>query len=370
MRIAINALLADNLSGTGKYTTELIKHLALIDKKNQYFIFVPNKNIFNFLVDKDNFNLIPIEYKDKKRLVWEQAILPFKLKLLRADILHSPAFIAPILNFTPSVITIHDMVFKRFPWTLSDDRRKYYDYFIPKSIKTAKKIISVSEFTKAELIRYFPEIESKIIVTHEGVNLTLQKVIDGSMEKQVIDKYKLSTGYILTVGTIEPRKNISRLIDAYYCLVKEQNIKEKLVIVGRQGWKCDDVMLKAKVPELTGKVIFTNYIDQAELEILYSCAKIFILPSLYEGFGLPLLEAMSYRLPVITASVSTMPEIAKDAAIYVNPYNRRELKNAIANLLTDETSRFQLSLKSQERIKKFDWINTAEKTLKVYKQMV
>jgi len=368
MRIAINALLANNLSGTGKYSKQLIKHLARIDEKNEYIIFAPVGNYFDCLDKNDNFRIIKIPFKDKKRLVWEQFILPLRTKFLHADLLHSLTFVSPYFNLVPSVVTIHDMAFRKHAWTISKDRSHYYDFFIPRSIKTANRIIAVSEFTKTEIVKSFPGKGSFVSVTPEGIDNFFQGKLDDSKTPAILDKYKLKPGFILSVGTIEPRKNYARLLDAYHMLVKKKNIKEKLVIVGRMGWDFDEIQELSENNELKDRVVFPGFITPEELAAFYSQATIFVLPSLYEGFGLPILEAMTFGLPLITSNISALPEVAGDAAIFVNPYNRREIANAMFRLLRDETLKSALSSKSLERVKYFNWKTTAIKTLQVYKE--
>jgi len=368
MRIAINALLAGNLSGTGKYTTHLIKHLSKIDQNNEYIIFVPADESLDFLADKENFKRIKIPYRDRRRLIWEQTILPLKVKRLKADLLHPPAFISPFINIVPSVITVHDMAFKRHPWTIAEDRKRYYDRLIPRSIKNADTIIAVSEFTRSEIIKYFPDSKRKIRVTLEGVDKFFLPAADESMIKTTLRKYNLEEGFILSVGTIEPRKNFLRLLDAYERLVKEQGIEEKLVIVGRMGWGCEDLIEKTKRKELKGRVVMPGFVSPQELSAIYQGASIFVLPSLYEGFGLPILEAMAFGLPVITSRISALPEVAGGAALLVNPYSRREIANAILKFLKDEELCRLYSVKSSKRVEDFDWNETAAKTIEIYRE--
>lgn len=375
MKLSWNTmLLNNNLSGIGKYIENVL--LNIDDDSLSVVLFGHddyNYNILNkkFIVDV-NYSSNIIGKNKLIRVLWEQFILPFKTKKYKSDILHCPAHVIPIFNFTKTIVTVHDLAFKLFPSTYKYLNRVYLNWFVPLSVKKANVIIAVSKNTKNDIIKEYNIKPEKIKVVYNGVDEKFRRVKNDQMLNKIRVKYNLPNKFILYLGTLEPRKNINRLILAYkkYLINKANNDAVKLVIAGGKGWLYNSIFALVKEEKLDSHVIFTGYIDDSDIVYLYNLASIFIYPSLYEGFGLPPLEAMACGTPVITSNVSSLPEVVGDAAIKIDPYNIDELTDAITNVLSNSNLQRELIEKGIKRAKQFSWKNTAEETLKVYREVL
>jgi len=369
MKIIINALGPSKIkAGIGNYITNLISELSRIDQKNSYIIFASSENKAFYETENKHFQVTDIGLMGKNkfsRIIWEQLVLPFKLISLKADILFSPGFVCPFIKPIKYVTVIHDMTFFSHPQVHTFFKKIYFPIMIKHSLKNSEKIISVSYNTKKEIMKYSNIQENNIIVTHLSANKFPQNKV--SDEKELLaEKYKIQTEYLLFVGMIEPRKNITLIIEA---LGKISDKKIKLVVVGKKGWMVDELFEMIKLKGIEDRIIFTGFIDDDELEIFYKNAKVFLYPSLYEGFGIPVLEAMSAGCPVITSNISSLPEVAGDAAILINPQKQSELTDSINRLLENSKLRTELITKGFENVKKFSWEKTAEQTLKVFENI-
>ncbi|MBL7085956.1 MAG: glycosyltransferase family 4 protein [Candidatus Cloacimonetes bacterium] len=368
MIIAINALGPSRFkAGIGNYVVNIITKLAKLDKKNKYIIYTSKKNADFFQSDNINFNVKDIGFFSKNRMLrifWEQFLLPISLIKNNVDLLHSPGFVCPIIKTCKSVITIHDMTFFSHPKVHTWFKRIYFPIMIYLSSKVCNKIISVSNYTTNETKKYLKISGQKIITIHESFNESLLQVKD--YKENSYNKYSIDSDYLLFVGTLEPRKNIKSIILSLD-KIKNQNIK--LVIVGKKGWMYKEMFSLIQNLKLENRIIFTGYVPDNELGLLFENAKIFIYPSLFEGFGIPILEAMYFNCPVITSNLSSMPEVAGKAAVLVDPYNISELVDAINNILSSKGYRQKLIQEGRKNIKKFSWEKTAKKTLKVYESL-
>jgi glycosyltransferase involved in cell wall biosynthesis len=237
------------------------------------------------------------------------------------------------------------------------------------SARKASKIIAISENTKKDIIDYFGIDEEKIRVIYLGVDRQFSPQPDMD-EVGVLSKYNLPSGYILSVGTLEPRKNLIRLINAYKMVASSGEPVPKLVIVGGQGWGDEELGKVVRESGLIDLVILTGYVPDEDLPALYRNTTVFVYPSLYEGFGLPPLEAMACGTPVITSNVSSLPEVVGDAAILIDPYNTTEIAQAIASVLKDKELRERLRMNGLARSNLFSWDKTARETLKLYQEVI
>jgi glycosyltransferase involved in cell wall biosynthesis len=237
------------------------------------------------------------------------------------------------------------------------------------SARKASKIIAISENTKKDIIDYFRIDEEKIRVIYLGVDRQFSPQPDTN-EVGVLSKYNLPRGYILSVGTLEPRKNILRLINAYKMVASTGEPVPKLVIVGGQGWRNEDLGKLVRESGLADRVVLVGYVPDEDLPTLYRNAAVFVYPSLYEGFGLPPLEAMACGTPVITSNISSIPEVVGDAAILIDPYNTTEIAQAIASVLNNKELRDRLKMNGLVRSNLFSWDKTARETLKLYQEVI
>lgn len=357
------------LTGIGNYVYNLINELSKIDKEDIYLINYEKNNLFpelNKIIIKNPFEKFP-----KKPFYFWHLYLNYYLnkKKLDLDIIHSPENASLFVKLTnqKKIITVYDVISLYFPKTFTKITVFRYKLLFSKTIKTSDKIITVSHHTKQDIMKYFKIPEDKIKVIYEAANGNYKPLKEDEVNK-IRQKYNLNYPFILYVGTLEPRKNIPTLLKAYYKL-KKQGIKHKLVITGKRGWKYKSIFETIEKLNLQKDVIFTGYVPDEDLPGLYNAADLFVYPSLYEGFGLPPLEAMACGTPVITSNTSSLPEVVGDAGIMVNPYNVDELANAMYEVLTNDGLREELSKKGLERAKLFSWKKCAKEHLKVYEEV-
>ncbi|MFC1511043.1 glycosyltransferase family 4 protein [Candidatus Margulisiibacteriota bacterium] len=340
MRIGIDISLATkDKAGIGSYADNLAGALAELDKANQYFLYSHSASHLN-------------------RHLWFQSLLPLSLQKDEIDVFHGTNFMSPFLSSVSSVITIHDLSFLLYPESQPLIRRLYRK-LLPLSVKGARKIIVPSQIVKDEVIKYYGVAGSKIAVTPEGVSSEFKVVGDKDKLSSVRQRYGLPEKFILYVGTLEPRKNVAKLIEAFRML-KDKEPGIKLVIVGKKGW------LFQKMAEQD--VIFTGYVPAKDLPAVYNLAEVFVFPSLYEGFGLPVLEAMACGVPVVTSNVSSLPEVAGEAALLANPNSAEAIAEQVLKLLKDPSLRESMINKGLARAKLFTWEKCARETLKVYQE--
>ncbi|MDP2671086.1 MAG: glycosyltransferase family 1 protein [bacterium] len=364
MKIGIDAsrISIDEKSGTENYSLNLIKALAKIDSKNHYQLYFNHDPKF-FELPETNFasKIIPA------RKFWTQGRLAAELVLNPVDLLFVPAHTIPILRRPglKTVVTIHDLgaeylaAYHKFP------DRIYLNWSTAFVANYASHIIAVSEATKKDLVREFKVKEERISVVYEGVDRNFFKKSQPEQVDQVRKKYGLKKPYFLFVGTIQPRKNLFNLIQAF----SEARVEADLVIAGKPGWLFKEIYEAPKKFGIEEKVKFLGFTPTEDLPALYSGALSFVFPSLYEGFGLPLLEAMACACPVLTSNQSSLPEVVGRAGLLVNPRSSKEIAQAIEKLFKDKHLRESLSQKGQERTQNFSWEKTARETLAVLEKV-
>lgn len=302
--------------------------------------------------------------------LWSQLFLPLELYLHRTiDVFFSPAHYAPRFCPVPFVVTIHDLSYFYFQEEfLKKDLYKLINW-TKYAVEKAQKIIAVSKTTKKDIVKFYPKTESKIEVIYNG----FEKNINASSKltfKSISEKYNvIKETYILYVGTLQPRKNVPVLIKAFKQF-KEQNSEFKLVLVGKKGWLYDQIYQEVADSQLTDSVIFTGYVPDDELCILYQNAFCFVLPSLYEGFGVPVLEAMSFGCPVISSFASSLPEVGGEAAMYFDPKSVEGLVDDLSDLKKDSKLKTSLIKRGKERVKLFSWEKTGKETLDIISKAV
>ncbi len=290
----------------------------------------------------------------------------------KADITHFFNYIVPPFVHGKKVVTVHDMVYKAFPETVRGRTRFMLNTGLKRSMKRADIIVTDSEFSKSEIIKYFPQHEKKIRVVPCGTDLERFRPCRDS---QRISEVKHSLGiegeYFLYLGTIEPRKNLERLITAYGHLADKLGEKVPLlVLAGGKGWLNDGIYSRVKAMELEKKVLFTEYVPSDDLTPLMCGALAFVFPSIYEGFGMPPLEAMACGVPVLTSSEASLPEVTGDCAVICDAYSVKSIANGLYRLCSDSKLRKELSLKGIKRAEKFTWQRSAEILYNVYKELL
>lgn len=368
MRIGINTLVAvpGGIGGTQTYLQNLIENLAKIDKENEYFLFVAPWNENLFKIKQKNFKKLICNIPSKPlflRVLYEQIILPILAWQNKIDVFHAPANVLPFIFLRPLVLTIHDYCAFTVPELIPSVLRYYWKITLKLSARRAHFIISVSQSAKEAIANYLNVSKKKIKVIYHGSEQLLLKTVPTQ------NKHNGDIPYILWVGKMYTHKNLVRLLHAYNKLIKTKHIKHQLVICGMKSWGYTCFAKTVKELNLQHKIVFKGYIPHSELKPIYTNASLFVFPSLIETFGLPILEAMSCGIPVITSNYGAMAEVAGDAALSVDPYNIDEIAEAMYKVLTDQKLKEDLIKKGLERAKQFSWEKTAKETLEVYKEV-
>lgn len=360
-----------NKSGIGVYAYELTKRLQSFKELEL------EGDIFNFL----NRNSIPTEIEElniKKnicrffhyevyRRMW--GFLPIKYNSFfreHADIYQFFNFVVPPKISGKVITTIHDLTYILYPETMKETNRKRLEKDMRITVKRADYIITVSENSKRDIIKYLGVDESKIDVVYNGVDETYKEILGKERIDAVKSKYSIEGKYLLYLGTLEPRKNIETIIRAYNCFKKVDKNNIKLVLAGKKGWLYDSIFKLVEEFGLEEKVIFTDYVDDNDKAALYQGAEIFLFPSLYEGFGIPVIEAMASKTPVITSSSSSLPEVAGDAAIITEPLDYKMISASIERILNDNGLREKMIAEGVKQADKFNWDVSAEKLKNIY----
>jgi glycosyltransferase involved in cell wall biosynthesis len=297
--------------------------------------------------------------------VWSAWTFPRALRQDGVEVAHVQYTIPPFMP-CPTVTTIQDISFKRFPRFFGLKDRLILDLGVRWARSAAARIIVPSEHTKKEIVQLYRVDPDKISVIHLGVDRRFEPVDRDQARQIAAERYGIRSPYVLTVGVIQPRKNLGRLLDGFAGLKGIRQTNHKLVIVGKPGWKETNLQRRIDELGLGEDVIFTGYVPREDLPALYSGADAFVYPSVYEGFGLPPLEAMACGTPVITGNRSSLPEVVGEAGIMVDPYDAEAFARAMANVLSSESLRNEMSALGIARAAKFTWDETARETLEVY----
>jgi glycosyltransferase involved in cell wall biosynthesis len=306
------------------------------------------------------------ELRTDQRLRWQQYGLPRRARTADVDLLHVTGFDAPLWKPRPVVLTVHDLIGLLFPANLPPVSRFYWSRWLPRTIRWADRIIAVSEHTRTDLNRVLGIPPQRIKVIHNGVDEEFQPLQNPNALETVRQRYRLPTALILYLGTLEPRKGVGTLIAAYGTLAEE--IPHDLVIAGKRGWYTAPLFRQVETLGLGQRVHFTGYIPEDDLPALYNLAQLFVYPSRYEGFGLPVLEAMACGLPVICTNAASLPEIVGDAALLVPPDDAEALAAAMRRTLNDIVLEAEMVARGLELARRFTWEKTAQKTVQAYEE--
>jgi glycosyltransferase involved in cell wall biosynthesis len=372
MRIGIDATaLPPQPVGAGNYIIQLIRALTALDSENEFVIFAGQRgpSLIN-LPEKPTLEWILLPDRNPGvRLIWEQTYFSRLIRDSEVDLLHSLHYTRPLRLSCASVVTYHDMTFFLYPELHTRTKRFFFPLAIRSSANRANFLIAISESTRQDAIRLLNLSPERVITIQHGVDPSFRPLKDVELKKRITVKYQLPDKFILYVGLIEPRKNLPLLIKAYKKLV-DDGTEHYLVLAGRYGWMFDEVLQQIEKLCLTDKVILTGYVDQIDLPMVYNLSDLFVYPTLYEGFGLPALEAMACGIPVITTEVSSLPEIVGEAGILVPPNDAEELFRGMKTVLQDEELRLNLARRGTEQAAKFTWERTARSTLEVYQRAI
>lgn len=352
--------------GISEYAFELLSKFKEMQNA-EFWIYLKDAPLSHMPKESKNWKYIII----KPRKFWTQVGLPLYLFTHnpKPDVFFTPSHYAPRFSPVPTVIAIMDVAYLKFPELFASKDLYQLKEWTKYSAHNAKKIFTISESSKSDIIKEYQALPEDVIVTYPGIKGKLMDNAELTMEN-LEKKFHISKHYILFVGTIQPRKNIARLIEAFATVL--QNTKKKdvdLVIVGKKGWQYEDILEAPEKFHVSDHVKFLDFVSDEDLPSLYANALCYVLPSLYEGFGLPVLEAMKFDCPVITSNVSSMPEAGGDAALYVDPTDVSDIAQKIVSLIDNEKLRKELIEKGQKQIKKFSWEKTAKETLAVLEKI-
>ncbi len=371
MKIGIDARFFGSIGkGLGRYTQKLVEYLEQIDRENQYVVFLRQENFDEYIPKNPNFKKVLADYR------WysfsEQFNMPLLLRKYNLDLVHFPHFNVPLFYRKPFIITVHDLILLHFPTVRATTHNKIFYWLkflayrltISRALKKANHVVTVSEFTKNDILSCYKISKNKISVTYEACEnscLAFRKN-DG----QILDKYGIMNQYFLYVGNAYPHKNLENLLLAFAAYQKE-NKEAQLVLVGKEDYfyaRLKRFVDDKKIPN----VVFPGFVPDEDLGVVYKNALAYVFPSLYEGFGLPPLEAMSYGAPVISSDHACMKEILGSASLFVDASKEDEITKAMKTISGNQELRNDLIQKGYNRIGCYDWKKMAENTLNIYQK--
>jgi len=374
MKIGIDArLYGIKHRGNGRYTQEVISHLEKIDHENKYFVFLRAEEMDSYQPKNSNFQKVVAYFRAYS---WqEQLLFPFLLNKYKLDLVHFMHFNVPLLYRRKFITTIHDLIITHYPTSrasmlnpfLYKIKLFFYNIIISQAASRAVRVITVSNFSKEDIIKTLKIKPEKISVIYEGADL---EKIDASDCERVIREIGIKNDFLLYVGAAYPHKNLEKLVLAFDLLLSERS-DWQLVLVGKDGYFYQQTKKFAQEnlnQENLSKIIFAGYLDDAKLSCLYQKAKLYVFPSLMEGFGLPPLEAQASSLPIVSSNKSCLPEVLGDGALYFDPEDATDIKDKIILASNDESLRQELIQKGLANFQKFSWQKCAQEIISVYSQ--
>lgn len=363
--------------GIGRYTRELVRALAAT-ATDHHLRFFSAKAPAELPVSDPlpqgrniSYRAAPLDERWLYRL-WYRLRLPLPVQWIsgRLDLFHSPDFVLPpVSGRIPTLLTVHDLSFVHYPHTFPAVLVRYLNRVVPWSIRRATHVLADSAATKQDLLDVWRVPPEKVTVLYSGVDARFQPVSDEAAKTAVRRRYNLGEApYVLTVGTVQPRKNYQMLVQAFRPVA--QHLPHNLYIAGGKGWLYEEMLAEVQRQGLDGRVRFIGFVADEDLPALYSAADLFVFPSLYEGFGLPLLEAMACGVPVVTSDASSLPEVVGDAAVMLSPQDTAVWSEAMQALLVDALRRQALAARGLQQARRFTWQRAATQLLALYDRLL
>jgi len=377
MRIAIDYTAAvRQRAGVGRYTRGLVQALLRLDQANRYTLLIATGGLKGIPItpegrDLPPYKVCPLPLSDRLlTILWHRLRLPLYADLLvgGADLFHSPDFTLPPLYRARGIVTVHDLTFIHYPDCAARNLVRYLNRVVPLAVHRACLVLADSESTKRDLVTLLGVPPQKVRVVYAGVGPEFRPVDKVALET-VRARYGLTFPFLLSVGTLEPRKNYGRLLQAFVRSRACQAWPElRLVIVGGKGWLYQEIFQTVHRLHLADRVVFPGFIADADLPALYSLAVAFVYPSLYEGFGLPVLEAMACGTPVVCSRAASLPEVVGEAALLVDPLDVDDLARALEQVVTDAALRQELRERGLAQAARFTWEAAAQQLLAAYRE--
>lgn len=356
-----------NRTGTETYSLELIKALAKLTSANHRLRFyTPHRPQHTDWPDSSYVETHVIPWPR----LWTHLRLATELWRYPPDVLFVPAHVLPLYCPVPAAVTVHDLGYRHYPEAHPRFDRWYLDWTTRRHTRTAQHIVADSSATKQDLTNFYGADPARISVVYLGRDECLKPVTDPQTIDTVKRRYHIEGEYLLYLGTLHPRKNLVRLVDAFHQVLQQRQRQHlKLVIAGKRGWLYNEIFGRVQQWGLTKRVIFPGYVATEDKPALLTGALAYVFPSLYEGFGLPVLEAMACGVPVLTSNISSLPEVAGSAALLVDPHSTDEIAAGISRLVTDADLRGRLVAQGYQQIKKFSWSKAASQVLEILKKI-
>jgi glycosyltransferase involved in cell wall biosynthesis len=364
MRIALDCrTVTSPKTGDRTYALNLSRALAAVDRENEYRFYTWERTT---LTESPSPRCRGVYLPANPRWAWTPIVFPNDLRNRSVDLAHVQYLVPPVTP-CPVITTIHDVAFRRFPKLFPLKHRLLLNALIPAAIHHAAMVITGSEATKRDLIELFDAPEEKIAVTPYAADASFRPRDRDLARAAVKERFGIEGPYVLSVGVIQPRKNLPRLVRAFSRIARK--VPHRLVLVGKEGWASEELRRAVNACGPGREPLFTGYVADADLPDLYAGADLFVYPSLYEGFGLPVLEAMACGTAVVTSTTSSLPEVAGDAASLVEPTDVKALGETMLRLLQDPSAREELAAKGLARAKTYSWERTARETIQVYERV-
>jgi glycosyltransferase involved in cell wall biosynthesis len=364
------------VGGIGRYTRNLVRALAELGSENSYKLFVAGGWGAGDGLEAwpSNYRVHSVPFSERlMHIFWQRLRLPVPMQAVTGplDLFHSPDFVLPPLGRTPAIVTVHDLSFLRVPDCYVPSFRQYLEEAVTRAVRRADRILADSESTRRDLVELLGAEPDDVTVLYPGVESRFQPVRHTRALEKVRRRYVLPERFILSLSTLQPRKNFTGLVKGFRSLVSDGGFARRwadlhLVIVGEEGWMFEDIYAEVAKSGLEDRVLFTGFVRDHDLPALYSLAEAFAFPTWYEGFGLPVLEAMACGTPVVAAKNSSLPEIVGDAGVLVDAGDPEALGRALEQLLLDGVLRARLVGAGLEQAKRFTWQAAAKKLLTEY----